>query len=285
MFSVKNVFAVLVLYKTTIEASACVAAINDALTNEATELDILIYDNSPLQQPYAATFKYQHLNIWYQHDPLNGGLSKAYNTGAELVKDKIDKKWLLLFDQDTSFRPDFFNKTGVAVKSHGDIKLFAPMLLEGDGLFSPGQYKRRRASRLDHIVPGVYDLRKIIPVNSGLLISKDAFFEAGKYNERVKLDFSDFQFIERFRKKHVSFCVSGAIGYQDFSDRETDVAKLNLRYSFFCQGAKNFEKENGIARLAYLLLVLRRAVSLANRTKSLVFFKTFFEYYWGNKVR
>ena len=42
--------------------------------------------------------------IHYISDPTNPGVSKAYNVGFELAR-QLNKKWLLLLDQDTVF-PD-----------------------------------------------------------------------------------------------------------------------------------------------------------------------------------
>ncbi len=283
MFAIKSVFAVLVLYETRLEDSSTLMSLNRSLEDAESELDMLVYNNSPRPQDYPNYFKYNRLNILYCHNPLNGGLGVAYNFGADLIKERSDKKWLLLLDQDTTFSTDFFHKTQIAVETYPCVTLFAPKLFDEIGIFSPAKYKYKSGHRLSDVAPGIYHLKKIVPVNSGLLISKTAFFEAGKYNEKVKLDFSDLQFIERLKKIHPSFCLTGAIGHQNFSNNETDVLKLNLRYSFFCQGARNIERNSPLDSLIYFLLAFKRGISLARRTKKTIFFKTFFIYYCRNR--
>lgn len=275
----QNVFAVLVLYKTGIKDSATIRTINNALVKSSSQLDMLVYDNSPGPQGYAPEFKYGNLNIRYVHNPLNGGVSKAYNYGAGCIKDREEKKWLLLLDQDTAFSADFFEHMQRALVLNPAITLFVPMLFTELHLFSPGRYWFKTGRQLKNIPAGIYSLWNMAPVNSGMLIKKNAFFQAGQYNEKVKLDFSDFQFIERLRKTQPYFCVVDSIGHQDFSDHETDAEKLNKRYRFFCEGARNCDRHSLADGIGYFQAALRRAVSLTIRTKKIIFLKTFVRHY------
>jgi hypothetical protein len=125
----------------------------------------------------------------------------------------------------------------------------------------------------------VNSLSKYSPVNSGMLISTTDFIEVGGYNEKVKLDFSDFQFIERFRKRNNSFFVLATSFQQDFSNDENDLFILNKRYISYCSSAANCQKSSLLDHIQYLLVVLVRGIMLAKRTRSLVFFKTFYKFY------
>jgi len=279
LFSSNEVLAIVVLYKTAIANSKTITTLTESLAASDNYLDILIYDNSPFKQDYSIPDN-NRLRIHYVHDPSNGGVSKAYNYGASYAKEKTDKKWILLLDQDTSFSPDLISKFDEAYQNNTSLKLFVPILMTTDDIvFSPCKYYFRRGFPLKTVSAGVTFFKNISPVNSGMLIKLDAFFAAGMYNEAIKLDFSDFQFIERFKKVQHHFFVIDSVGYQDFSNHETDIQKLNLRYAFFCEGAKRFERNNVGDDGKLFLVALMRAVTLALRTRSTIYFSTFVNSY------
>lgn len=280
MNEIKNIVAVIVLYKTSYLESVTFQSLVRAMQGFDQILDVVIYDNSPKPAVSVREFSHKNLNIYYQHDPVNSGVSKAYNFGAKYAKGIGLKNWLLLLDQDTSFEADLLVKYLAEISRYPDIRLFAPILKLEDGMvFSPCKFMFKRGFRLKEVNPGILSLKHISPVNSGMMIGLKSFFNCGGYNENVKLDFSDFQFIERFKKTESHFCVINAVGYQDFSNAETDVDKLNLRYAFYCDGAKNFEKPIFVDHVQFFIVAFMRALTLSLRNKRLVFFKTFYNSY------
>ena len=112
-----------------------------------------------------------------------------------------------------------------------------------------------------------------------MLINLEAFRLVGGYNEKVKLDFSDFQFIERFKKRFDSFYVINVIAKHAFSDTEINTSKLNKRFISYCDGAKNCEMISIHDRIIYFMIVFFRATKLVYRTKNSVFYKTFIQSY------
>jgi rhamnosyltransferase len=280
MKKINNILAVIVLYKTHYQNSVTFQSMAKAMEGLEAKLDIIVYDNSPEHLGCAESFEFGELKIHYKHDPTNSGVSAAYNYGARFAGNMPAKQWLLLLDQDTSFESAILKKYADAIEQFPEIKLFAPILkLSGGQIFSPCKFVFKRGFRLEEISPGRCSLQHISPVNSGMLINLDAFFKAGGYNERVKLDFSDFQFIERFKKTNPVFYVIDSTGFQDFSNAETDTEKLNLRYAFFCDGAKHFEKIIFTDHIQLFGVAFMRAVTLALRTRRLIFFKTFYNTY------
>jgi rhamnosyltransferase len=275
-----KILGVVVLYNVKINDSKTIASINDALEQIKQKLDLLVYDNSPVMMEGAAKFVYKNLNIYYVHDSTNSGVSKAYNFGADYAKRIPGKEWLLLLDQDTTFSNDLFIRYTEALMQRPDIKLFTPVLkLSNEILFSPCKYVFGRGFPLKEVKTGITSLKNISPVNSGILINLHTFYEVGMYKSIIKLDFSDFQFVERFKKRHSHFFVINSTGVQDFSNHETDTYKLNLRYSSFCNGAKNFDRVTLFDYPKYFIVAFMRAITLAYRTKSLMYFKTFYKSY------
>src|SRR5690606_3747179 len=223
--------------------------------NIANALSFYIYDNSA--KPQVISLESEN-DIYYEHDCNNSGISRAYNQGAKYAKEN-NKKWILVLDQDTVLPIDWYIAYYQAVRDNYQLKLFAPILLiRNNVIFSPCKYKMKRGFHLDEITSGRHSLYKVSPVNSGMLISVKEFFAVGGYNEKVKLDFSDFQFIERFRKKNEFFYVVNLICNQDFSNDNPSVESQVFRFIYYVEGAYYFEKDGLKDKLQFLIVVFLR---------------------------
>jgi rhamnosyltransferase len=272
---------IVVLYKISVKGSASLFTLNKAAVIANRTIEVLVYDNSPKPDSDInnSLSCYSNIIINYVSDTSNKGLSYAYNYGANLAREK-NYNWLLLLDQDTRVSSEYLNIIYKEVPQNPLIKLFCPKLYLKDGsLFSPCRYFFKRGFQLKEIKEGINSLKQLSPVNSGMLISTDAFFEAGGYNEKVKLDFSDFQFIERFKRKYDNFFVLKTSFLQDFSNDEVDPIILNNRFKNFCESAKNCETSFAVEKLQYFFVVLARAAMLTKRSGSLIFLNTFRKYY------
>jgi glycosyltransferase involved in cell wall biosynthesis len=278
MRSYSNILPIIVLYKQSFKNAESIIVLDRLLTAESRTLDLFVYDNSPMAQ-HESSFKYNNFNVNYVHDPTNSGVSKAYNCGAVLAKN-LGFKWILLLDQDTIFPDNFLKVYEDALVQHSEYKIFAPVLKTQFGQnLSPCLYYHKRGYWMKDILPGMMNVHKYSPVNSGMLINVDTFLEIGGYNEKVKLDFADFQFIERFQKKYSNFYVLPLECIQDFSGFEKNLPKLTHRFVFFCQGARNADRHNFADRWWYLVAVVRRMIGLIIRMRSLSFFIIFLDNY------
>ena len=276
-----TIVAVFVLYKMRLEDSPSFLSIIDALSFCSSDLLFYVYDNSPNKQYKEDDFVNQ-VPIKYKHDEKNSGLSKAYNAGANWAKSQ-KANWILLFDQDTVFMDNFFERLIFFHDRFSGVGLYAPILkLSDQSILSPYKYQFHRGFPIKTITSGKHSLKKMGIVNSGMLIRLDNFFEVGGYNEKVPLDFSDFQFIERYRTKFDSFCVTDSIGIQHFSNNEPDVNKLAHRYLHYCIGAHFCNKESIFDRIIYFVIVFLRAISLTKRTRKNKFLTIFYHTYCRN---
>jgi len=268
--TLNNIAFIIVLYKVNIADSCTINSLNGFKLKYGQKINLIVYDNSPESQTFYNTDKID-VNTYF-HDKDNPGVSKAYNYGAAIAK-KRGFKWILLLDQDTTFPTDFINKLLYAINCNPQIKLFAPLLKLKDGTpFSPSRYILKRGHSVK-LQEGILSLKKYAPVNSGMAINIDAFLEVGGYLEKITLDFADFQFIEIFRKKYVNFYLFNSIAVQDFSNDETDLKKLETRFSIYCSCGKNCKRDSFIDNITYLYPVLRHTFGLSIKTKSLRFFK------------
>lgn len=276
--TVNDVFGVVVLYNCTIEDSITLLSINASLLKNSDFLDVVVYDNSERAEiENGSRFEYGNLRIHFFHDRSNPGVSKAYNFGAKYGRD-LKKKWLLLMDQDTRFPLDSIEKYLLGINLNPDLKLLAPVLkLVNGAIFSPCRYFFKRGFALKKVSLGINSLQGISVLNSGMMINMEAFSLVGGYNERVKLDFCDFLFIEKFKKLYPSCFIIDVSCEHDFSDDESDVEKLNKRFGIYCRDAKNCVQESFLDWMQYMIVVFGRASSLVLRTGKLRFYRTMVE--------
>lgn len=229
---------------------------------------IMLYDNSPKD----VNSIYISDRMVYVHDPLNQGVSKAYNTGAEWAL-AHGYTHVALFDEDTKFSADYIEILSKAITTNKEINVFVPTLLyNGDKIFSPSEISRWRI-KAKRLPAGQYSLNNFMPVNSGVCLKIESMLSVGGYNEKIPLDFSDYDFFTRLRKKTGCFYLVNAIGNQNFSNNERDKGKLLNRYTYYLKGAKEFCNPNAIH-----LLVLRHTVALTLRTMSLDFIRLYLKY-------
>lgn len=268
---INSLSIVIVLYNTELDDSESFQSVIQ-MHKGIGELDLFVYDNSREPQQIK---RYPNLHITYLHDPKNSGVSKAYNIGAENAQLQL-KEWVLLLDQDTTLPQDIFDHYEKTIRDYPDIKLVVPILRLGNGkIFSPCSYKFKRGFYLDTIAPGLHSLNQLSPVNSGIFVHLTSFFEAGGYNEKVKLDFSDFQFIERFRKVYPVFYVMDVECQQDFSDDEVSYSGQLNRFGYYCEGARNSDKKGIWDWVQYNTVVVLRAMRLSVKYKKWGFINTY----------
>jgi rhamnosyltransferase len=275
-----KILPIVVLYQQSFPQSLSLQSLQRNLEKLNTRLDVFIYDNSPDAQSTKQYFCYKSLNIIYHHDPSNSGLSKAYNTGAAYAQ-KSEKKWLLLLDQDTAFPSDFLQVYEQSIKENPDISLFAPVLKIDSGIiFSPCITRHKRGYPPGQVIPGRHSLWKFSPVNSGILVNLDLFLKVGGYNEKVKIDFCDFQFLEKVRLVSPDFVITTTVGSQNFSAiTETYMPKQLQRFKIYLEDASNCIKPSFSDRLGFFYTVTRHALGLSLKLRNLSFLRLYFHHY------
>lgn len=275
-----RILAVIVLYNESLESSITFQSLTESLktnTRDGSKFRLVIYDNSP--NPLKAVFnQYPLFSITYKSDISNAGLSRAYNYASTIAEIEAFE-YILLLDQDTFLPKNILSLYSDAIEKYQYLNLFAPILKISNGIFlSPARFFLHRGFKTK-IIPGVYPLSKYAPINSGMLIKLSSFIEAGGYNDKVRLDFSDFQFIECFRKRNKEFYVIDAICIQQFSNVVNNFTQIKTRFEFYCEGAKYAYKASLLDNFTYFMIVFMRCLALSIRTRKLIFFKTFYNKY------
>lgn len=232
-----------------------------------TDEDVFVYDNSPYPQHVATEVI---MPKWkYVSDVTNGGISKAYNlAGRYALLNGYD--WMLFLDQDTIFSKGILDEYKDVISQYKEIKLIAAPMKIGEKIYLSPVKAYFYMARPAHSVPeGKMSLNKYFLINSGLAVDVEAFHEVGGYNEKVKLDFSDYEFIRRFKKHYSYFYVLKSISFQSFSNLvESNEQKLH-RFDLFCDSLKNCEKKTWLDNIGFFSIVIKRMLALIWQTRSL----------------
>lgn len=267
-----NLLLVIVLYKQPLwESNSFKTLIKDNF-----DLPLFIYDNSPLPQHRQDEFG---ANVKYVSDISNPGLSFANNRAADYAK-SMGYNWMLLLDQDTLFPPHIIEEYLKAVEQNPDIKLFvSPMKLDKGLYMSPVKVRFHIARPAKTTPQGIVSLKKYAPIDSGQLINVNALHEVGGYNEKVPIDFCEYQFHRRLLKKYNVFFVLQTPCHQEFSNEIQNAEQKLKRYEIFCKCLKNCEKDGFFDKVAYTYIVFKRALSLVLFSGNIKPLKSFFTIY------
>ncbi|MEO6732478.1 MAG: hypothetical protein ABIN01_14765 [Ferruginibacter sp.] len=148
--------------------------------------------------------------------------------------------------------------------------------------FSPTRYKFKVGHFVD-LKEGILSLQKYSPVNSGMVINISAFNEVGGYREDVRLDFADFQFIERFRKKNQYFYLIDSVAVQNYSKEEKDLDKNIFRFGIYLECVKNCVRTSFFDDLLYFFIAFKHLVAVCIKCRSFIFMKMFYLSYIKKK--
>jgi rhamnosyltransferase len=267
-----DILAVMVLYKKRVGESETLLSLAKSSSGSPEKIDIVIYDNSPMPQWRDGERHHDGFRIHYVSDPSNPGVSKAYNVGFELARE-MHKKWLLLLDQDTLFPEGALAVYAAHMEKHGEAALLAPMLVCERRIYSPCRQVLNVNFPLHSIRHGWVGTKGVSVLNSGMCVRVDAFERIGGFDERIRLDFADHDFMRRYRKNFANFLLIDMACQHSFSDKETSDVDISLtRFGHYCEGAKNSIKSLADP-FSLLPLALVRAVRLSLRFRSLRFLK------------
>lgn len=236
---------VIVIYKVQLTASKSWLTFLSKLPESE---KIMVWDNSPQPQSVSQN------NIIYHHCPENLGVSKAYNEGVKKAK-TLGIEYLVLMDQDSDFPPEAFEQYQKAILQMNRNDVGCPVIYSTNVLISPFKIVKFKPTYwfegpIHHIpLPsGEYSA-----INSGLLISTHIIDQAGGFDERLKLDWSDIELFMTLGKSINLKMLPIVIQHQlSVHEKQTTASRLR-RFPYYCYGARIVSiKHGGFARLAYM---------------------------------
>lgn len=245
-------------------------------------IDIFIYDNSNFPQEIPT---FENVNIYYEHDENNSGVSHAYNQAYKKAKE-LKKELLLVLDQDSSFELSYIEEYMKMYEEYENDYVYAPIVCDEKKtkIYSPAFLKNfvgKVQPFEKFIYEETYSLVDKSVINSGLMIPLEIFEKIGGYNEKLRLDFSDIYFIEKYKELnskivliniHLKHSISGDEG-KDFN-REYN------RFRYYCRASK--EIGNSLKTIVFWS-PFRRLLRLTLKYKNTKFIKIFYDYYLKGK--
>ena len=246
--------------------------------------DIFIYDNSPTPQELPDI---GNVSFFYEHDANNSGVSRAYNRGFLKAKE-LNKDTVLLLDHDTIFRRKYLELYEKQYAIYGDDYLYAPIISDSNKIkiYSPAMLNHFIGKAIpfdDFEAETMYDLTDKSVINSGLMIPLPMFEKIGGFNEKLKLDFSDIYFIEKYKELNSEIILINLYIKHSISGDEGKNYKVELsRFRYYCNGAREFSKS--IDKKSTLVSLTRRMLRLILKYRSLKPIYIYTNYYLGDKI-
>src|SRR5579871_615533 len=260
----QDLMVIIVIYNMKLDESPAFRTLTHALQNSRQQASLFVYDNSSQTQNVSSSVWF----VTYVHDPSNPGVSKAYNEGFARAKAQR-KKWMLLADQDTTFPEDIFE---VYERESHRCAVVVPQLFDQRGIVSPLKFYFGGGQRQSKVSTEALKLNDYFFHNSGLLVAADVFEKAGKYDENLPLDFSDFSFVQRLKSVADSFVVADCqCQHKLASTSPVHVGERLHRFSSYLASAKYFKKNYKPNDWLISCRLFLRAVKLSIQYGSLKF--------------
>lgn len=215
-------------------------------------------------------------NINYIDMEGNKGLSKAYNKAIETIK-PTEEDYIVIFDQDTKFDCDIFDKYINYIEKNPKIDVICPLVEDSIGFLSPCLIKKSGFEHIhnkEHINDEYIDNYSFI--NSGMCIKGRVFSEI-KYDENLFLDFIDHDFIFSLKKNNFKIGICPEILlYQEFSGVTKNSFEQDYnRFKIYVKDAKYYYSKN--FDNSYFFKILKRAIKLCLVHRKLVFLLDLFK--------
>lgn len=218
---------------------------------ENKNISIYIVDNTDIDGwKIEKPLDLEKFNIEYIKLP-NPGISVAYN---KIQKYAVERniEWVVFLDQDTALPVEFCDVYGMATRNK-DIKIKAPIVRIEKGILSPSKYINYRSYLFPSLDPGEIEIKGISCINTGLMVSTTFFSRVGGYDEHLKLDFCDHDFIERAKESTNKLEILNITLVQDFSSHTHTKKQALERYRRYIRDFSVFKKgRNKIKLLLYI---------------------------------
>lgn len=200
----------------------------------------------------------------------NLGLSKAYNTCIDYLKDQGFKGFICLFDDDTEVSEAYFRTLESAVAAGG--QLFVPFIYSGEQLLSPCRITPSHKSILfsDEKAALAYRGQDVSAINSAMAMDI-ALFDDYRYDEHIFLDGIDHTHLQKMAEKNIRPVFLDVRFHHSFSGNEKPPkAAAVTRFRIFARDYAYIFRKN---KTRYWFLVGKRAVRLTLQYRSPVFLR------------
>lgn len=263
---------VVVLYRCTFNESRTLQsliAIEDQNPGLCAEVGLLIYDNSPTEQPHEFNGT-GFGRFTYVHDLQNRGLAAAYNSGlTEAHRSGAD--WLLLLDQDTELKLPYLQSLFATIESppEDSVSAIVPKLIRGATVLSPQQVGKLNNRSVSSNFSGISP-EKLTALNSAACLRVRAVEAIGGFPQEYWLDFLDHVVFHRLQAAGGKIQVLDAVVQHHLSLLNLEEEMSMPRYIGMLQAEWSFVRETGFGGGVFFhrLRLLKRTLANAIRWKN-----------------
>jgi GT2 family glycosyltransferase len=227
-----KVMVVIVLYRIAPAESPAfrsVIAARERMRDEAGEVRVLLWDNSP--KPGAGDGLPN--GVSYFGDESNSGLATAYNHAIEWAE-LHGAEWLLTLDQDTSVPAEFFAKMHAAAivsTGYAGVGAIVPQIAAGGKQLSPNWFHFGAIPRWYKTGYTGVPTEPVFAFNSGAMLQVAALKQVGGYDPRFWLDDSDAMIFSKLHEHGKRIYVAGNIQVEhEFSMKDMQGRMSATRY-------------------------------------------------------
>jgi len=143
-------------------------------------------------------FDKNNIDFIYKHCPNNLPLSKVYNQIINSYK-KYNYNFLILLDQDSNFKKQFFVKLQESFNTNVNIKLFLPIIKYKNKIVSPTKKYFLKGFYFKGKPYGIIEAKNISAINSGMIISFEFLKNSySGYNEELMFYGTDDYFMREY---------------------------------------------------------------------------------------
>lgn len=270
----KDLVIIIVLYKVRLGESPAFCSLVKILSKHIKPLPFcLVYDNSPTQQfDSDNNYTVNNIPIYYIHNSTNPGISEAYNKGLE-VATNLNKKWLLLLDQDSKLPDNYIEIFINSLKKYNNYKITAylPKVKVNDRVISPAKVKNSGRVVLfknSKVVSyeGLY--KNLSAINSGVFISIKFMNYINGFSPNYPLDMLDHWLFKHIALNNLNVIVMPTYIEHDlsiFGKKDISI----MRYQSILHAEKKFVYEFGSLRdiIVYKLRLILRLFSDAKNKR------------------
>lgn len=214
-FSTKLILVI--LYKCSIENSSTIKSLI-TIQDQYKKNKLIIWDNSPVGQQISKVEQLEKVlgyEVEYKYTPENISLSKIYNS---VVQNNKGYGFLLLFDQDSFFTKDYFDKIDIYSKEYENINLFVPLIKHKSVIISPGSFSYFKGKFWKKEKVGKIKAKNTLAITSGMAIRGVYLNDFGEFDENLKLYGIDTNFMIRYWRQNKYLYVFKTFFDHDLSD-------------------------------------------------------------------
>jgi GT2 family glycosyltransferase len=263
-----QILAILVLYKMRAEDSPAYQAITRFMGNgSAANLQLLVSDNTPYEQPAPAGFTGDYIR-----NPANPGLAKPYNNALRMAE-KNGTRWLMLLDQDTTVTSEYLEEVFARasdLETDDTVGALVPRLMMGGRRLSPHPARFQRLFQTFEAELPFPPGERFEPYNSGAVLKVGALIDIGGFPERFWLDYLDHATFYALQESHRSIVILNAELQHDLSgknENRTQGKAYSDRLENILDAGLSFYQEHGSlkTRILYRMDLLRQFLGTLKR--------------------